>query len=60
MFHLERGFHPEFIEAAVLMDERIRTLGASPFRDEKTTKNPVKKVPQKSAKKPAPKGGKKK
>lgn len=57
MFHLERGFHPEFIDAAVMMDERIRDLGPSPFRDED---KPVKKVARKAAKKPAKKGGKKK
>lgn len=32
MFHLPRGFHPEFVEAARLMDERIRNMGPSPFK----------------------------
>ena len=35
MFHMERGFHPEFIAAAQQMDARIRKLGPSPIsRDE--------------------------
>lgn len=57
MFHMERGFHPEFVDAAVMMAERIRDLGPSPFRD---ADKPVKKVARKAAKKPAKKGGKKK
>jgi coenzyme F420-reducing hydrogenase delta subunit len=32
MFHLERGYHPEFVKAAQEMDSRIRTLGPSPFK----------------------------
>ena len=32
MFHLERGYHPEFLEAARKMDERIKALGPSPFK----------------------------
>jgi coenzyme F420-reducing hydrogenase delta subunit len=35
MFHLERGLHPEFIEAAKEMDKRIRALGPGPFKGEK-------------------------
>ncbi|MBU0485457.1 MAG: hydrogenase iron-sulfur subunit [Proteobacteria bacterium] len=31
MFHLARGFHPEFVDAAREMDKRIRGLGPSPF-----------------------------
>jgi len=34
MFHLERGFHPEFIDAAQAMDKRIRKLGPSPLKQE--------------------------
>lgn len=34
MFHLERGFHPEFVAAAREMDQRIRGLGPSPLREE--------------------------
>ncbi|MCK9296474.1 MAG: hydrogenase iron-sulfur subunit [Desulfobulbaceae bacterium] len=34
MFHLERGFHPEFVEAAQLMNKRITDLGPSPFKGE--------------------------
>ena len=34
MYHLERGFHPEFIKAGQEMDERITALGASPFKGE--------------------------
>ena len=60
MFHLERGFHPEFVDAAIMMDERIRTLGASPFKNEKPAKKPVKKATKKSTGKTAKKGGKKK
>jgi len=64
MFHLERGFHPEFVAAARKMDEKVRTLGVSPFKAEtpvvksamklpkKATAKPVKKA---AAKKPAPK-----
>lgn len=33
MFHLPRGFHPEFVEAAKRLDERVRGLGASPFKN---------------------------
>lgn len=32
MFHLPRGFHPEFVEAARQMEERALNLGASPFK----------------------------
>jgi len=34
MFHLERGFHPEFVKAAQTMDKRVRELGPSPFGGE--------------------------
>jgi coenzyme F420-reducing hydrogenase delta subunit len=34
MFHLERGFHPEFVEAAQLMNKRIIALGPCPFKGE--------------------------
>lgn len=34
MYHLERGFHPEFVKAGQEMDERITALGASPFKRE--------------------------
>lgn len=32
MFYLPRGFHPEFIEAARTMDQRIRNLDPSPLK----------------------------
>lgn len=32
MHHLERGFHPEFVEAARAMYNRIMELGPSPFK----------------------------
>lgn len=32
MFHLERGFHPEFVKAALEMDKKISQLGASPMK----------------------------
>lgn len=32
MFHLPRGFHPEFVEAVKQMDERTRNMGPSPFK----------------------------
>lgn len=32
MYHLERGFHPEFVKVAQEMHERITTLGPSPFQ----------------------------
>ncbi|MBI5559111.1 MAG: hydrogenase iron-sulfur subunit [Deltaproteobacteria bacterium] len=35
MFHLERGFHPEFVEAAQTMNKRITKLGPSPLKGEK-------------------------
>lgn len=35
MFHLERGFHPEFIAVAREMDVRVKSLGPSPFKGEK-------------------------
>ncbi len=34
MFHLERGFHPEFVAAAHEMNKRIKTLGPSPLKGE--------------------------
>lgn len=34
MYHLERGFHPEFIAAAQQMDKTITKLGPSPFKGE--------------------------
>ena len=34
MFHLERGFHPEFISAAQEMDQKIQKLGPSPLKGE--------------------------
>ena len=53
MFHLPRGFHPEFIQAARLMDERVRGLGASPFKSEPSARPRVEKkaavAPQKKA-----------
>jgi len=69
MHHLERGFHPEFIDAAVAMNERVMGFGPSPFKDEETpaekapkkaAKKPAKKATTKAGKKPAKKGGKKK
>lgn len=64
MFHLERGFHPEFIEAAVLMHERVITLGASPFKNnipaQKVTAASAKKVGSKPVKKVAAKPAAKK
>jgi coenzyme F420-reducing hydrogenase delta subunit len=53
MFHLPRGFHPEFVDVVTMMAERIRNLGPSPF---KSADLPLKKT----AAKPAGKGGKKK
>lgn len=35
MYHLERGFHPEFVKVAQEMHERISQLGQSPFKGEK-------------------------
>lgn len=32
MFHMERGFHPEFIAAAQEMNKRITALGPCPFK----------------------------
>ncbi len=32
MHHLERGFHPEFVEAARAMHDKIMKLGPSPFK----------------------------
>jgi len=32
MFHLERGFHPEFIRVAQEMDKKIQQLGPSPLK----------------------------
>ena len=34
MFHLERGFHPEFVAAAQEMDKKIKKLGPSPLKGE--------------------------
>jgi len=34
MFHLERGYHPEFVAAAREMDKRLRTMGPCPFKGE--------------------------
>ena len=34
MFHLERGFHPEFVAVAQQMDARTRKMGPSPFKGE--------------------------
>ncbi len=31
MFHLSRGLHPEFVDAAVEMNKRIEQMGPSPF-----------------------------
>lgn len=35
MFHLPRGYHPEFIAAALTMDQRIKRLGPCPLKGEK-------------------------
>lgn len=32
MHHLERGFHPEFVQAAQEMDKLVRKIGPSPFK----------------------------
>jgi len=46
MYHLPRGFHPEFVEAARQMEERVRSLGASPFKSAAAAeKKPVEKKP---------------
>ena len=60
MYQLPRGFHPEFVEAAINMDEAVRAMGASPFKTEK--KVPAKKAAAKkvSAKKAASKPAAKK
>jgi len=34
MFHLERGFHPEFVAVAQQMDNRTKKMGPSPFKGE--------------------------
>jgi coenzyme F420-reducing hydrogenase delta subunit len=34
MFHLERGFHPEFIRVAQEMDKKIQKLGPFPLKGE--------------------------
>ncbi len=31
MYHMERGLHPEFVNAANEMNERIQKMGPSPF-----------------------------
>ena len=35
MFHLERGFHPEFVAVAQEMDKKITQLGPSPLKGER-------------------------
>jgi hypothetical protein len=55
MFYLPRGFHPEFVEAVVMMDERIRQIGASPFAGEEPVKKEAKEVAAKAGAKPAKK-----
>lgn len=32
MYHLERGFHPEFVKAAREMDKSLRAMGPGPFK----------------------------
>ena len=34
MFHLERGFHPEFVSVAQEMEKKIQKLGPSPLKGE--------------------------
>jgi coenzyme F420-reducing hydrogenase delta subunit len=34
MFHMERGFHPEFVQAAQEMNKRITAIGPCPFKGE--------------------------
>lgn len=34
MYHLERGFHPEFVQTALEMDKKINDLGPGPFKGE--------------------------
>ncbi len=34
MFHLERGFHPEFVEVGQMMNKKISDLGPCPFKGE--------------------------
>jgi coenzyme F420-reducing hydrogenase delta subunit len=34
MYHLERGFHPEFVKVGQEMNERISALGQNPFKGE--------------------------
>jgi coenzyme F420-reducing hydrogenase delta subunit len=34
MFHLERGFHPEFVGVAQEMDKKIQKIGPSPLKGE--------------------------
>ena len=34
MFHLERGLHPEFVQAAQQMNKTVTALGPSPFKAE--------------------------
>lgn len=36
MFHLERGFHPEFVRVTREMNEKITKLGPSPFKGEQS------------------------
>ncbi len=56
MHHLPRGFHPQFVAAALQMDEKVRGFGPSPFKSEKSKsgKGPGKNVAA-STKKPAAK-----
>jgi coenzyme F420-reducing hydrogenase delta subunit len=56
MFHLPRGFHPEFVGAARRMDERVRGLGASPFKNEVEARSVAK--PAAAVKNPAAQSGK--
>ncbi|MBU0480519.1 MAG: hydrogenase iron-sulfur subunit [Proteobacteria bacterium] len=59
MSHLERGFHPEFIETAKIMMERVLEMGPSPFRDamkpvaDKAEKKAGKETAKKVVEKPA-------
>ena len=35
-FHMERGFHPEFVRAVQGVNEKIEKLGPSPFKGDKS------------------------